>query len=409
MFTLISNCCSWMKKLHEPVRKVTVIVVGLDNAGKTETVKGILKAPPDDGLPTSNFVKQQLRVGQFDVSLIDLDGKSEARGLWKNHYGEAHGFIFILDASDIDRIGEAKNQLASMLKHSRVSGKPLLLLANKQDKANAMLGNELIEVLSLERLVNESHSRCHIEPCSAKLDFQRWSERRTLRGLCWLLHAISLDYSDLCARVAGDSSKPECQVEKENQRNKTVRGSKSRKEKGNEVKVSKKHAVQQMQPSSVLKEAPKSVYDIITKEHKLKRKLKKKKVKISDLSKSKGQLVENIRQTGNLEDESNGVIQNESSLKSGKVTCRSSVPLAVNKVGEVLNQDSKKTDLQERAENSSPKKGKRGKSKKVAKKKNQINSEEAPPSYTQPVDMSDTFDLYRKAILALKARQEQKH
>ena len=35
-------------------------------------------------------------------------------------------------------------------------------LANKQDKMNALLGSEIIELLSLERLVNQSRSLCHI-------------------------------------------------------------------------------------------------------------------------------------------------------------------------------------------------------------------------------------------------------
>lgn len=35
-------------------------------------------------------------------------------------------------------------------------------LANKQDKMNALLGSELIESLSLEKLVNQSRSVCHI-------------------------------------------------------------------------------------------------------------------------------------------------------------------------------------------------------------------------------------------------------
>lgn len=39
---------------------------------------------------------------------------------------------------------------------------PLYRLANKQDKINALLGSELIEVLSLEKLVNQSQSLCHI-------------------------------------------------------------------------------------------------------------------------------------------------------------------------------------------------------------------------------------------------------
>lgn len=35
-------------------------------------------------------------------------------------------------------------------------------LANKQDKVNALPGSELIELLSLEKLVNQSRSMCHI-------------------------------------------------------------------------------------------------------------------------------------------------------------------------------------------------------------------------------------------------------
>lgn len=38
----------------------------------------------------------------------------------------------------------------------------LFRLANKQDKMNALLGSELIEILSLEKLVNQSRSLCHI-------------------------------------------------------------------------------------------------------------------------------------------------------------------------------------------------------------------------------------------------------
>lgn len=35
-------------------------------------------------------------------------------------------------------------------------------LANKQDKVTAMVGSELIEILSLEQLVNKSRCLCHI-------------------------------------------------------------------------------------------------------------------------------------------------------------------------------------------------------------------------------------------------------
>lgn len=98
---------------------------------------------------------------------------------------------------------------------------------------NALLGSELIEILSLEKLVNQSRSLCHIvstalkfnngnsiavmnshlcfhsqEPCSALMDLRRWSDRKTLRGLRWLLRAICLDYPELCTRIGQDSKRP---------------------------------------------------------------------------------------------------------------------------------------------------------------------------------------------------------
>uniref|UniRef100_A0A3Q4G9P5 ADP-ribosylation factor-like 13b n=1 Tax=Neolamprologus brichardi TaxID=32507 RepID=A0A3Q4G9P5_NEOBR len=41
MFSLMANCCNWLKRWQEPARKVTLVMVGLDNAGKTATVRGI--------------------------------------------------------------------------------------------------------------------------------------------------------------------------------------------------------------------------------------------------------------------------------------------------------------------------------------------------------------------------------
>ncbi|KAF7662002.1 hypothetical protein LDENG_00249170 [Lucifuga dentata] len=54
-------------------------------------------------------------------------------------------------------------------------------------------------------------------------------------------------------------------------------------------------------------------------------------------------------------------------------------------------------------------KGGKKKKKKVVKvkRKNKINTEEMSGPYSQPMDLSATLDLYRKAVLALKERQDQ--
>eukprot|EP00075_Anas_platyrhynchos_P031929 XP_027321182.1 ADP-ribosylation factor-like protein 13A [Anas platyrhynchos] len=116
-------------------------------------------------LPTTQPGQICLRVDRFEVTLVDLPGAQRFRSAWRSHYSTAHGLLFVLDSSDLARMEEARKALSRILSHPDVSGKPLLLLANKQDVAAALLPCELIERLALERLVNENRSPCRIVSC----------------------------------------------------------------------------------------------------------------------------------------------------------------------------------------------------------------------------------------------------
>ncbi|XP_054145420.1 ADP-ribosylation factor-like protein 13A [Melozone crissalis] len=162
MFHLFSHCWSWLQAVQEPVRKVTLLVMGLDNAGKTSVIADIERALPGEALPGAQPGQSRLRLDRFEVTLRDLPGAPRSRSAWRSHYSEAHGLLFVLDSADLARMEEARKVLSRVLSHPDVSGKPLLLLANKQDAPAAMLPCELIERLCLERLVNEHRSPCRI-------------------------------------------------------------------------------------------------------------------------------------------------------------------------------------------------------------------------------------------------------
>ncbi|NXN68782.1 AR13A protein, partial [Himantopus himantopus] len=189
MFHLFSHCWSWLQAIQEPIRKVTLLVVGLDNAGKTSVIMDIERALAGEVLPTAQPGQTRLRVDRFEVTLVDLPGGQRSRSAWRSHYSSAHGLLFVLDSSDLARMEEVRKVLSRVLSHPDISGKPILLLANKQDAAAALLPCELIERLSLERLVNENRSPCRIEPCAAKRVPPVGPARATLQGLRWLLRA----------------------------------------------------------------------------------------------------------------------------------------------------------------------------------------------------------------------------
>ncbi|KAK5623394.1 ADP-ribosylation factor-like protein 13B [Crenichthys baileyi] len=206
MFSLMANCCSWLKRWREPSRKVTLVMVGLDNAGKTAAVRGIQGENPQDVAPTVGFSKVDLKQGKFEVTIFDLGGGKRIRDIWKNYFSESYGVVFVVDSSDVQRIQETRETMAQVLQHPRIAGKPVLVLANKQDLEGALAEADIIENLSLEKLVNENKCLCQIEPCSAILGCGKKVDKSIKKGLNWLLSNIAKDYEAIAERVQKDTA-----------------------------------------------------------------------------------------------------------------------------------------------------------------------------------------------------------
>ncbi|CAJ1058863.1 ADP-ribosylation factor-like protein 13A [Xyrichtys novacula] len=413
MFNLLSNCCTWVSKIQEPIRKATVLVVGLDRAGKTSSIRGMLRVPHGvEAGPTQGCIRHELRVENYLVNLLDVGGSAESRGIWRELCGEAHGIIFVVDSSDRQRIKEVKEVLAELLKQPRVAGKPLLVLANKQDKMNALLGSELIEILSLENLVNQSRSLCHIEPCSAFMDLRRWSDRKTLRGLRWLLRAICLDYPELCTRVAQDSRRPLEAREKE----KNWKTEKNRRKPKGERTRSSKSDIRQVHRPKGREKNPKSegklqpIRSMLQKETSIKKKLttkkKKKPVKVKESGKDQEAAIDHDEEEGDSNEGEQENLGHREKANSALIPPKKDKPKRKSKAKEETVDVPESPDNEEKPLKAKSEKKRKKKVVKV-KRKNKINTEEMSGAYSQPVDLSATFDLYRKAILALKERQDQ--
>ena len=63
---------------------------------------------------------EKLQVSKFSIEVYDLGGGKSIRKMWENYYAEAHGFIFVVDASDEERMAEAKTALQKALSHAYV-------------------------------------------------------------------------------------------------------------------------------------------------------------------------------------------------------------------------------------------------------------------------------------------------
>lgn len=115
--------------------KLELALAGLDASGKT-TLVSVLRDPsehPGPSAPTIGLVVQRARHRGIDLMLWDLGGHHRFREDWSRHVRGCGALLFVVDASDASRFGEARQALQRLLEDPVVSGMPLLVLANKVD------------------------------------------------------------------------------------------------------------------------------------------------------------------------------------------------------------------------------------------------------------------------------------
>lgn len=145
-----------------------IIVVGLDNSGKT-TIINRLKPPEaqcTDVVPTVGFTVEKLRTKSLNLTAFDMSGQGRYRNLWEHYYHECHGIIFVLDSADKFRFAVAKDELDQILVHPEIHDRriPILVFANKMDLNDSVSSVRCSGVLDLSNIDNKPW---HISACSA--------------------------------------------------------------------------------------------------------------------------------------------------------------------------------------------------------------------------------------------------
>lgn len=138
-------------------KKVSVIVLGLDNSGKTTLVSHL--KPSGDGnffesTPTVGFTVEKIQKHNIDFTVFDMSGQSSYRGLWEAYYTDVSAIIWVLDSSDKLRITIARHELQLLLSHKDIQQRriPILIFANKMDVKNALSPVECMKSLGLDEI-----------------------------------------------------------------------------------------------------------------------------------------------------------------------------------------------------------------------------------------------------------------
>ncbi|KAI8868687.1 putative ADP-ribosylation factor domain-containing protein [Ramicandelaber brevisporus] len=195
-----------LRKQRLREHEMRLLLLGLDNAGKTTIVKRISGEPVDTISPTLGFHIQTLEYAPassrdndsaastsstYRLNIWDVGGQRTIRSYWRNYFEKTDGVIWVVDSADVQRLSDCKQELHSLLKEERLAGAALLILANKQDIEGALSCDQLSQVLELDKIAASMHHWA-IYPCSAlKGDKQSDIGAKLLEGIDWLVTDIS--------------------------------------------------------------------------------------------------------------------------------------------------------------------------------------------------------------------------
>ena len=156
----------WLQWLGLARREVGILVLGLDNAGKTTVVRSLQRALGKGSAvdfnseiaPTLGYLEEVVLTTHLQVKIVDMAGQIAYRDLWKHYFDpkQTHGIIFVVDSADRKRLREASKAFAELLDCTELDGVPLLLLCNKSDLVTSATRAEVLRSIGVSKMMKRS-------------------------------------------------------------------------------------------------------------------------------------------------------------------------------------------------------------------------------------------------------------
>ncbi|XP_016580109.1 ADP-ribosylation factor-like protein 2 isoform X2 [Capsicum annuum] len=147
---------SIIRKIKQKEKEMRILMVGLDNSGKTTIVLKINDEDTSVISPTLGFNIKTITYQKYTLNIWDVGGQKTIRSYWRNYFEQTDGLVWVVDSSDLRRLDDCRYELHNLLKE---------------------------EVLNLEAMDNSRHWR--IVGCSA------YTGDGILEGFDWLVQDVA--------------------------------------------------------------------------------------------------------------------------------------------------------------------------------------------------------------------------
>ena len=138
-----------LQQMRRSDNQCRILLLGLDNAGKTTILKNLCNEDPTETSPTRGFNVKTVQADSFKFNVWDIGGQKAIRQYWDNYYEGTDALVWVVDCADEPRLEETSLELTQILADPKMANVPVLIFANKQDLPGALSGEELKKVLEL--------------------------------------------------------------------------------------------------------------------------------------------------------------------------------------------------------------------------------------------------------------------
>ena len=130
------------------MKEFRVIILGLDNSGKTTLLYQLKMGEVVNCIPTLGFNVETIEIYNKKLTIWDIGGQERIRTLWKHYYDNTQGIIFVVDSSNKESLATAREELKAIFNHENLKKIPLLIFSNKKDKEGSLMDGEVSELLA---------------------------------------------------------------------------------------------------------------------------------------------------------------------------------------------------------------------------------------------------------------------
>jgi len=194
---------------NQEERHIQIAVLGLGGAGKS-SILNMLQGKYDPKIrPTIGFRPVSMMLSEeTKVRFYDLGGGKKIRDIWSQYFHDVHGIIYVVDsATPEEEVQACLDTFSNTVNNEYLAGKPLMVLANKQDVQDARSVYDLQELM---RPLSTGTEGVEFFGCSAHVDPEAEAveaDPRIEACLLRLFDQVNANFHGLNSRVQADSKR----------------------------------------------------------------------------------------------------------------------------------------------------------------------------------------------------------